>query len=372
MKVFLTAFGLHNPFAVAPLQAHNPIPLAIDSDGGLDLDYSAILLAERFIIDQASFRFIAERRETFLGPMCRSLQALRDEGLLDVLDFGRVCAPYRAQIKAKTLALLNDVHEWLPIARQQWQRLRGELEDFQQRYCVSERATVNTAHYGVINLLESRGGFDARESDRLHGILQSKRKRLTKGEECDIRDILKPLIAQVLINDLIRQQIKSPFLDWDDTEGFYERLHLGQWETSEDSELPMSALAVQSRCLFNVVIPGLQPERIEDVIAFVQNNKAVRSLRAELWSLLRNGSSVSKEWMLDLHNEVSKADIRVERRSRVIKWAGHIANLFIPGVELLKEAVIAGTEEIAEKVTERSSRSRFEWYYALQRLSMNK
>lgn len=371
MKIFLTAFGLHNPFAIASLQEHNPIPLAIDAKGGLDLDYSTLLLAEGFIIDQSSLQFIADRQKRFLGPMHQSLQVLKNEGLLDVVDFGALCSPFRSQVEAKTIALVQDVHEWLPIARQQWQRLRGELEEFQERYGASDRAALDTTHYGVLNYLESRGGLDARESARLHGLLQSRRTKLTKREENELREILKPLIAQVLMNDLIRQQLKSPFVDWDDAQGFYDRLHLGQWPDVHEADLPASAMAVQARCLFNVVIPELLPERIEDVVAFVRNNKAVRSLRQELWQLLRDGGSVSAEWMLHLHDEAAKAEIRTERRNRVIKWVGRIANLLIPGAEIVKEVVVAGGEEIAEKVSGRHARSRFEWYYALQRMTID-
>ena len=372
MKAFLTAFGLHNPFAVAALQEHNPIPLATDANGGLDLDYSALLLSERFIIDQASLQFIDERRHRFLGPMHRSLQVLKEEDLLEIVDFSALCTPFRSQVEAKTIALLEDIYEWLPIARQQWRRLRGELAEFQQRYGASNRESVDTAHYGIVNYLESRGGLDARESARLHGLLESNRKRLKKSEEGELREILKPLIAQVLINDLIRQQLKAPFVDWDDAHGFYNRLHLGEWRDVGEVDMPTSAMAVQSRCLFSVVIPELLPNRIEDVVAFIHKNKAVRSLRSELWELLKNGGTVSKEWMLSLHDEAAKAEIRAEQRNRMIKWVGRIANLLIPGAEIVKEVVVAGGEEIAERVSGRNARSRFEWYYALQRLTIDK
>ena len=372
VKVFLTAFGLHNPCVCPQLQEHNAIPIAIDAIDGLDLDYSSLLIAEGFIIDRTSFDFVKERRRRFLGPMQHSLEVLQSEGLLEVADFGEITAPYREKVESMSSQLLEDVKPWITIARSQWIQLRPELEEFQRLYGLPHRAAFDTAHYGVVSYLERRDGHvDPVESARLHNLLESKRNRLKLSELSDLREVLKPLIAQVLINDLLRQKFKVPFIDWDDAQGFYDRLHLGQWTELEQTAMPDSAMADQARRLFQIVIPELLPQRIEDIVKFIHNNRAVRSLRTELWMLLRDGKNVTKEWMLQLHSETAKSDLRAKRRNRVIKWTGRIAGLFLPGADIAKDLILAGGEEVAESISNSNVKSRFEWYYALQRLKLD-
>ena len=373
MKIFLTAFGLHNPCAGTQLQEHNAIPIAIEAPGGLDLDYASLLIADGFIMDAAAFEFVKERRNRFLKPMYRSLKVLQSEGLLKVVDYGKLVLPYRDVIEKKTSRLLEDIQPWISVARSQWIELRPELEEFQRLHGLPQRALVDTAHYGVVRYLECRDGrVDPIESTRLHQMLSGERKRLKNSERAELREVMKPLIAQVLINDLLRQQLKAPFIDWDDARGFYDRLHLGQWTELNEYAVPVSAMADKSRRLFQIVVPELLPQEIDHVVRFVRNNRAVRSLRTELWSLLHEGNNVSKEWMLELHSQAAKAGLRAERRNRVIKWMGRLVSLLVPGADFAKDLVVAGGEEIAERISDANATTRIEWYYALQRLKMDR
>lgn len=373
MKVFLTAFGLHNPCVGPQLQEHNAMPIAIDAPGGLDLDYSSLLLAEGFIMDATALEFVKERRERFLKPMHRSLEILQSEGLLEVVDYGELVSPYRDRVEKKTSQLLEDIQSWISVARSQWIELRPELEEFQRLHGIADRVAFDMAHYGVVGYLERRDGrVDMAESARLHRLLEVGRNRLKNAERAELREVLKPLVAQVLINDLLRQRLRAPFIDWDDAQAFYNRLHLGQWTELEQPAVPDSAMADQARRLFHIVVPELLPQQIQHVVAFIRNNRAVRSLRTELWGLLREGKNVSKDWMLELHSQATKSELRAENRNRVIKWTGRIAGLLVPGAEIAKDLILAGGEEIAEHISDANAKSRFEWYYALQRLKMDK
>ena len=68
------------------------MPIATDADGGFDLDYSSLLIAESFLIDKTAFEFVRDRRQKFLGPMWHSLDVLEKEGLLEVIDYGETIA----------------------------------------------------------------------------------------------------------------------------------------------------------------------------------------------------------------------------------------------------------------------------------------
>ncbi len=172
------------------------------------------------------------------------------------------------------------------------------------------------------------------------------------------------------MNDLLRQWLEAPFLDWDDAKGFHDRLRIAQWSEFDNSGAPSDQMAAQSRCLFQTIIPELLPKRIEDVVRFLRKRRAVRSLREELWNCLRSGENVSKEWMLRFHEEATKAQIRAEDRGRVIKWIGRAASLILPGFGLVSDVILSAAEDGADKGSERASRARFDWYYVLQRLKM--
>ena len=374
-KMFLTAFGLHNPFAGLRLQAHNPIPVAAEAQGGLDLDYSAILIADSFIIDRAAYEYVKERRKWFLGPMCRSLEVLESEGFLEVTDFSEPLSKYRSQIVAKTAEVLESLDPWLAIGRTQWSHVKSEFEEFATLHSRPDERTYDSAHYGVVSYLERRDGrVSPAEADRLHKLLQSNRRSLSVVEKDEMRRVLEPLVAQVLMNDLLRCWLGAPFLDWDDAQSFHDRLHVAQWPGFEDEDSTSSRIANQARCLFQIVVPELLPERIEDVMKFLRNRKAVRSLREELWESLQEGRGVSDDWMLNLHREATTAQLRAESRGRIIKWAGRAVNIFLPfggpAVELIGEVAVNAAEDGAEKLSASRSRSRFEWYYVLQRMKM--
>jgi hypothetical protein len=368
MKLFLTAFGLHNPFAGPRLQDHGPMPVSTESPHGFDLDYSSLLLAGSFVIDRSAYEFVAEHRSGFLLPMFRTLVFLRKEGLLEVVDYGAAARPFREKLISKTNELLDDLDPWLRLARSQWQRVQSEFLDFARKYSPADRAEFNSGHYGVIAYLDRRDGrVDPTESARLHRLLES-RRRLKATEREEMRTILQPLVAQVLLADLLRRCLGAPFLDWDDAQEFHDRIQLSQWAELDSSSFPSAQIAPEARRLFEVVVPELLPERIEDVVRFIRDRRAVESLRSELWELQRTGKRVSKEWMLALHDEVDRAELRAGSRSRVVTWAGRAINLAVPGAGIAGEALLQAAEEIADSTIKKRALHRFEWYYALQRL----
>jgi len=373
--MFLTAFGLHNPFAGLRLQAHGPIPIAAEARGGLDLDYSALLIAGSFIIDRTAYEYVKDRRRMFLGPMFHSLEVLENEGFLEIADYSETILKHRAEIVAKTAQALESIDVWLAIARNQWMKIKPEFDEFARLHSLPDQGDYDKAHYGIVSYLERRDGrVNPTEGIRLHRLFESNKRRLSISEKDEMKRVLEPLVAQVLMNDLLRHSLQAPFLDWDDAQGFHDQLHLGQWSGFQNPDSTSTRMANQARCLFQIVLPELLPERIEDLVKFLKNRKAVHSLREELWRSLQEGRGVSDDWMLQLQREATSAQLQAEKRNRLIKWAGRAVNLFLPfggpAVELIGEVAVNAAEDGAEKLSGNLSLSRFEWYYVLQRMKM--
>lgn len=381
MKMFFGAFGLHNPAGVGPLQEHNCYPIGIETEAGIDLDYSALLLAEKFILDKTAFAHVETFKDGFLKPMHHSLCVLRDEGLIELQDYGALSKGHQYMVEKKSNALLEDVGPWLATARKQWQVLKPQLQVFHREFGTKGNELANVAHYGVLSYLQRYGKKDDKaEYERLHGLFEIQRKKLTVMETADVREVLRPLVSHVLLNDLLRTKLAQPLLDWDDAQGFYDRLHLATWDEVSGA-FPGVEATTQSKILFEVVVPELRPKSVEEVVRFVSKGSATKSLREEIWSVLRSGGKVDKEWMLSLLSAATKSNLVAERRGRLIKWAGRLANLIVPGgeiaVEGAKELVSKGGEFVLdvtageiEDIPLKSARKRVEWYYALQKITM--
>lgn len=381
MKMFFGAFGLHNPAGVGPLQEHNCYPIGIETTAGIDLDYSAILIADKFILDKSAYEHVEMFKNAFLKPMYHSLSVLKGEGLLEIQDYGALTGCYKNAIDKKTNALLEEVGPWLSTARQQWAILKPQLQAFHKDFGSKGNEMKNVAHYGILNYLQNHGATeDNREFERLHQLFESRRKTLTVTETEDVREILRPLVSHVLLNDLLRTKLAQPLLDWDDAQGFYDRLHLASWDDVAGN-FPGVGVATQAKLLFEVVVPELRPKTIEEVVRFIRKGDGVKSLREEMWASLRLGQTMDREWMLALLSAATKSNLVAEKRGRIIKWAGRVAGFFVPGGETLaegvKEVVSKGGELLVdvaasqiEDVTLKNARKRAEWYYALQKITM--
>jgi hypothetical protein len=348
----------------------------------MDLDYSSIIVAEQFIIDAAAYEFVEDRALKHLGPMLKSLRVLESEGLLEVKDYASLIAAHKAAIIKKTEELTANIDPWIAIARRQWRLLRPELEEFQTLYGTSSRRSLDLAHFGVINYLQLRDGrVNQKECERLHGLFERSGRQLKKNERDEFREILKPLVGQMVVNDLLRRKLSAPLIDWDDAQEFYNQLFLGQWTELESPNCPSLQIADYSRQLFKIVIPELKPNSIEEVVAFLRKKRAVQSLRAELWQLLREGGTMSPNWMARLLTEASKAQLIKNKRNRIIKWVGRAIGVVIPGANLFGDVLPALTEvaadvaldmseAAAEGVSDTKANRRFDWFYALQNIHL--
>jgi hypothetical protein len=112
------------------------------------------------------------------------------------------------------------------------------------------------------------------------------------------------------------------------------------------------------------------------LVEFLKNRKAVISLRKELWDMLSEGRPISKDWFIEMQSEATRAKIKSESRSRVVKWVGRIVGFAIPGAssigDMLTDAITIGAEEVSANSWEKKPNSRYEWYYALQHLAIKK
>lgn len=313
MKFLFTAFGLHNQFIQSESPDHGIFPLSKETASGLDLDYTALMIGEQYTIDMVALEFVHSQEKDFLGPMSKTLRILESEGLLNVIDYGELVNARSVDIARKTELLLEDPMPWVRIARRQWRQLSGEFIDFQQKFGRKENLFLNTEHFGIVNYLSVIGERpDLAAHKEVREIFYSNRMRVTVRERDLLREVVRPLLHQILVNDYLCSMTGHPFLDWSDAKEFYERLHISNWDdVTEEIQL-----LAKARTFFDVVVPDLRPDNIEAVLRFIRDDKAVSSLRSAFIERLKNGENLDDRFLTEYANHAIQRELSVKRKMK--------------------------------------------------------
>ncbi|MEZ0540428.1 hypothetical protein [Fibrella arboris] len=370
MEFYLSTFGLHNPFINSKLPDHAIFPIASELSNGLDLDYTSLLIGEKYYIDEAAFNYVLSKEKKFLLPMAKTLVLLQEEGLIETVNVKSLVAQNEKQLLKKVDHLVDNYMPWLLIMREQWKQIKNSYQDFHNNFGSQENTFLNTSYFPIVNYLNQIGESDnfVKYAELLK-LIESNKKVFSIKEIQYIKDIAKPLLAQLLINDLLRSKKNSPILNWDDSKAYYEQLYSYQWQqTGEDN----TSLIKGVRTLFDVVVPSLKPKNIEQVVRFIKNDKAVNSLRGELLLCINNNVEISEKWLLEYLNKVFLHDLEVKSKMKKFKWLGVAISSFLPGGGALLQdlAMEVGQtlieDQISDKVEDKMH-ERFNWYYALQK-----
>lgn len=356
----LIANGQYNPFLSTPLPEHMLYPISQNCSDGLDLDYSALVLGEKFIMDVAVYENILHSRKEYFNPMKKSFRELDASNLLEVKDYSSYFKENKDKIIQMTNFLLENVDAWLVLEQKQWASLGRELIEFQNIYGSEEMRLVNISNIGIESwLARTDQVYNVVLRKDLYELFEGKKTISEVGIE-NAKGALQFIVAQIVMSDLVSNTVKSPILDWDDSEEMYQRLFNVKW----DNFTTDIALKNETNKLFNVIIPDLKPNNINAVIKFIRDNKAVSSLRETLIELISNGESVSHEWMTKYVNKIMSADLAMQRKSSVFQFFGTLAAL-IPG-PWIQGATVTGATNVADKLLFHKNHE-YEWYYALQK-----
>lgn len=364
MDFYLSSFGLHNPYIVSKLPEHAIYPISTSAQDGVDLDYTSLLLGKKYYIDEQTFGFVCGGEKRFLEPMAKTLFFLKQEGFVETIDTKTIVNDNIESLTEKVDRLSNDYNNWLNVIRSQWADVKDEYFLFHSQYGSPENELLNTSHFAVINYLEAIGEVDnLKKQESITKLLESKKQRLSTPEKEYVKGVTKPLLAQILINDLVRSKIKCPILDWDDNEPYYNQLYLYRWEENHSKEIK---LAHAANNLFNCVIPSLKPKNIEEVVKFLNNNRAIDSLRVELWSCIESCGKVTDAWYKEFVDRVFQHELNMKKNMKKFRWFGAIVSSFIPGSGVVQEAAMEATQNYIEDKAVKNKGKSLEWYYALQ------
>jgi len=378
-NIFFPSFGLHLPGIACPLQEQNVHPLCTITSEGLDLDYSVLMAFDKLIIDEAARAHVFERSRGYLRPMRDTLLALEGEDFTRVVDFGEAAKRHEATILERADALLEDIDAWRKSAADHWrlyQPILQPLLDQYKGYCDLDQERL---HFGVYCYLRRQSDrINISEGLRLNKFVSSRAKLRNNSDRELLRDLIRPLMQHAILNILLREDLESPFLDWDDLSIFYGAIGRRQIHGDRKS---LGEVGVRSREAFTTAIPELRPKTVREFIEFKRVNHATKTFREELQRATRNGEKLDQRWAARVRNEATKALLTQRKNVRRLRWMLLPLKLVpIPGAhligevagELVGEAIVKAGEASAESVLHESAEhayerpvNKFEWYYAL-------
>ncbi|MEM1050630.1 MAG: hypothetical protein AAGI28_00910 [Pseudomonadota bacterium] len=364
MKYLLSSYGLNNPYLSAPLADHAVYPIGTEIAGAIDLDYSTLLVGNGYRLDQSCVDYLDEhaQRLPFLQNMRDSISILREEGLLDTFDGAALIAENLDAIIHKTERLCEDWKGWLSVTRQQWRILKKDRDDFVKNYGSAERSLLNQYHNSAINSsFRKYGEFNEEFIISVCSLIESDRYRLKTAEVEIVKEVIRPLVCHTVIQDLFRFKTRCSVLDWDDSQGHYEKLYHARWDGKDEER----KLAASSRNLFSFSIPQLKPKNIRNVVQFVRDDKAVLSLRKDIVSLLDEGVAFDSALGTRLVEETLRKDLGNQKKMKKVRWIGAIVGVFIPGGSIGTEAAVEGGLGAAEEGAEGLLSKKHRWLYSL-------
>lgn len=364
MKYLLSSYGLNNPYMSAPLADHAVYPIGTEIENVIDLDYSTLLVGNGYFLDQSCTDYLAEHssRLPFLGAMRESINVLKQEGLLTIFDGKAIIQDNLQGISDKTERLCEDWQGWLSVTRSQWSILRKDRESFVDKFGDPDRALINRYHNSAINAsFRKFGELNENYAKEICEIIESNRNRLTIDEIQIVKEVIRPLVCHTVIQDLFRFKTSSSVLDWDDSQGHYEKLYHARWDGKDEDRV----LASTSRSLFNFALPQLKPKSVRDVVKFVNEDKSVVSLRRDIVDLLNEGVAFDSELGARLLEETFRKDLANQKKMKRVRWFGAIAGVFAPGSSILTEAAVEGGLGLAEDGMEGAMGKKHRWLYSL-------
>lgn len=357
----LIANGQHNPFLATPLPEHMIYPVSQKSTQGIDLDYTALLIGEQFVIDSVVYDDIINTKKAFLKPMKKSLLELGASGLLVQKDFNSVFSKHKNEILEKTELQLENYEIWLALAQEQWKTLNGELLNFQKDYGSYNMRNENISNISIESWLErSNQKYNTELRKKLYDLFEGK----IKVQEVDVENIkgsLQFIIAQILMSDLISENISTPTLDWDDSAKMYQRIFSYKWKNySKDSKVYENSFK-----LFNIVIPSLRPNNINSVIKFIKHKNNVSTLRSTIINSIDNGEVIDDKWWNNYSNELIRNNLSISKKANIFQYIGGIVGL-IPETRW-GSALATGGFGLAGEILFKP-KNKYKWYYTLQNI----
>jgi hypothetical protein len=333
-KVLMPSFGAHvlglEPDESVP-SMH--IPPLIPTKLGWDLDLTSLLLFDKVIIDSLSVEF---SKAPLHRRVRESIAWLADEGIAEIVDYGRICAKQKKELADMDASEAKDPSRWHEAAREAvivWKNYGERLQ---------ASGVENRYSLGIVRFLQAQGGpSTSAEAQRLENLALSRSR--SKERKMLLNVIAETYLKVVNLNLVLGRETNSTVLDWSNIDGFYRAKLLNAGRSPELRDAHYDRI----RELFDSWMPDF-PSDIKHFSKLIRDPRIVH-LRALIDEAVRNGQHLDQQfWRRSF-------DAFYEKEKKVKAWRKRVALLSLPllavphGGHFLREALADTAETIAKR-----------------------
>ena len=205
-------------------------------------DYASLIICDKVVMDEASFEILTSRRRDNhpYSLVAQTFSALKDEGLVDLVDFDAILSRKSMLLRRMLSNDLDSLDRWIAP-------LRDSLEIWHRFLHASSRVASPTLERHRIELYMHDMHSTLYE---LYFLADSPHEK-TNNSNSELRRILKSYLSYVNSNIVLANELDIGFHDWKDYGPFYERKFLGVGVDTDGFEPQIQA----ARALFELSFP---------------------------------------------------------------------------------------------------------------------
>lgn len=374
MDLVLTSFGMcmdkssiNSPFyKMPPLILKDKIPT-------LQLDYAALFIFDRLIIDESSYNHaidpalddykkyysqnLLEKLETSTAANSQILQSLYNSGRLIISNFDSIYLKNREKIDKiiSTDLKSNNITQWIKpfeLSINQWRHLlnclHGQNDDFLQddNYLFSRRDLLHVLKSPVNNLQMKTDLF------------KHWKRKLSPSVRENIRKALYDYLAYVNFNLILSAEFQAPFIDWADFQPFYIQKFKDLQNKDNGSQL-----IDHSRKLFELVFPYFIPKSNKDLLKVLED-KRIEKLRIFIQDAVNNKIEFDSKYVINILKEVLKFEKQAAIRRSISGWI----TLPLGFIPIIGTGVQKIAEETINKTWANKPLNEYSWFYLINNL----
>jgi hypothetical protein len=360
-KLIFTSFGAHTP--EAPTEIHKPawkMPSAIKVGNEFEFDFAPLVIVDQIVLDKLTVDYVNLSGLPYLGRLRNTLNALIQEGFVDVIDFGSIASKYAIELAQATDEALQSPSSWLPAIRKQLKIWRDSQPEWQEILGKEYNGSVIPSSYGVYCYLKTQtGGINEVEVTRLTKLFYSERANWSGRDAGELSRILRPYLSYTHLNLALSEILGCPFIDWIDMRPLYEAKYRSVLKHLNNETNHRAQTIEKAHQLFKVALPELIPKTSTSIVRLLKDRR-IREVRKCINEAIAENREFTQDWGQDIKNAAIDAQMKAARVRNLITWIGRAISL-IPGLGLA--SILA--EETAGAVASRKTLQKYKWLYSL-------
>jgi hypothetical protein len=312
-------------------------------------EYSVLVLADKLVLDEATFDLLQERRGLYTDPyrlVAETIIVLHEEGFIELQNYSHVLD--------KNAELLHNMIEIDFQSSKQWEQAFESSLTIWRRF--AEKIRDESLGAPTVSSAEEIFEF-------LTGLVRRPPSRGFRGERPG-KEVLRQYLRYVNANIVLANELSDgAFHDWADFLPFYRRKFLSVGR--EDA--PSAALQEASQELFEVVVPEFLIQSPKQLIEILRHRR-VGELRQLIEEAAQGNVTFDGEFARSVLREVADTSERITKYSKIVSYITLPVSLIpIPEVGPQAGAIIQqALNEMVNAAIAAKLKRKYRWFYMLR------